>query len=328
MSWTAVATAAVNGVAPPTGGLVVVRDRCGRDEALYAVVVELERRGVTAVVDTAPDEVITRILRTATPHVIEHFGTHRAAMLERADGVITIGAQKPDFSGVDEEVLRAFLRARAVMGEVETRRRLPFLVVGVPTKRLADQLGRTITELDELVLPALAVPQEVLAEAIRHKTAELRGRHWVLESPGCRLTADRGERPLLSDDGHVSEVDRERGATTSNLPAGSIYSTVVEESVEGTVRLDDGVVLGFEAGRVVDGPSELMGERVSHIGIGLNPAARAMGWTLNDEHREGAVFLALGENRYLGGRNASTLNEDFLVSQPHLAERTGSVVTT
>lgn len=47
-------------------------------------------------------------------------------------------------------------------------------------------------------------------------------------------------------------------------------------------------------------------------GIGLNPHLRQpIGWTLVDEHVIGALFLALGENRYMGGQNASSLNHDF-----------------
>jgi leucyl aminopeptidase (aminopeptidase T) len=52
--------------------------------------------------------------------------------------------------------------------------------------------------------------------------------------------------------------------------------------------------------------------RVSHIGVGLNPHLRTpIGWTLVDEHIAGVLFLALGENRYMGGQNASSLNHDF-----------------
>jgi hypothetical protein len=44
----------------------------------------------------------------------------------------------------------------------------------------------------------------------------------------------------------------------------------------------------------------------------LNPDLHApIGWTLVDEHVAGTIFLALGENRYMGGHNASSLNIDF-----------------
>jgi hypothetical protein len=48
------------------------------------------------------------------------------------------------------------------------------------------------------------------------------------------------------------------------------------------------------------------------VGVGLNSAlGSALGWPLVDEHRRGAVPLALGENRYPDGRNASSLNLDL-----------------
>ena len=54
--------------------------------------------------------------------------------------------------------------------------------------------------------------------------------------------------------------------------------------------------------------------RISHIGVGLNPYLhRSIGWTLVDQHVYGSLFVALGENRYMGGRNASSLNVDFAV---------------
>jgi hypothetical protein len=48
------------------------------------------------------------------------------------------------------------------------------------------------------------------------------------------------------------------------------------------------------------------------VGLGLNPYLRQpIGWTLVDEHILGALFIAFGENRYMGGQNESSLNIDF-----------------
>jgi leucyl aminopeptidase (aminopeptidase T) len=53
-------------------------------------------------------------------------------------------------------------------------------------------------------------------------------------------------------------------------------------------------------------------DRISHVGVGLNPHLKSfIGWPLVDEHVHGALFVALGENRYLGGENESSLNIDF-----------------
>ena len=71
------------------------------------------------------------------------------------------------------------------------------------------------------------------------------------------LHLEHGDRMWLSDDGCIDEMDREQGAIVSNLPAGSIYTTVVEEKTRGTLWLAKAgaaidVVLHFDAGRIVE----------------------------------------------------------------------------
>ena len=82
--------------------------------------------------------------------------------------------------------------------------------------------------------------------------------------------------------------------------------------------MSDGTVLHFDSsGRVAGGA--YAGERVAHIGIAVNPlVGESIGWTIVDEHRPGAVFLALGENRYMGGGNESAVNVDLMPSSPTL----------
>jgi hypothetical protein len=91
---------------------------------------------------------------------------------------------------------------------------------------------------------------------------------------------------------------------------------VLEDRTRGEVELVDGSTLRFDdEGRVVDGTWG--GERVSHLGIARNPAVTGtIGWTIVDQHRPGAVFLALGENRYMGGENESAINVDLMLASP------------
>jgi leucyl aminopeptidase (aminopeptidase T) len=309
--WRQVAARAVDGIDPPPRGLVVVRDRCGRPEPLWAVTVELERRGVTALTEIVPDQVLVEVLATTPPERLEGWSRHRAALLESADGVVSIAATLPPLEHAPQQAAAAWLRGRAAMHAVEARRGLPLMVLAVPTARLARDLGRPLGQLDRAALPAMAAPLAELRADIAAALARVaEAEALVLETPGCRLVLHRGDRVWLSDDGQISPEDRARGAVVSNLPAGSVYTTVLEGRTEGSVRLSSvdrarDVVLTFRAGRV---------------GFGLNRRIPAeTGWSLLDHHRAGAVFLALGENRYMGGANASTLNEDFLVAQPTLS---------
>jgi leucyl aminopeptidase (aminopeptidase T) len=140
-----------------------------------------------------------------------------------------------------------------------------------------------------------------------------------------------GDRPWLTDDGLIDEADRARGAHVGNLPAGSVYTTVIEGATEGSLWLAQAggatdVVLHFHDGRVdrIEAAAGAEGlramfdrhsgepRRVSHIGLGLNPYLGApIGWTLVDEQARGCLLICFGENRYLGGENTSSLNVDF-----------------
>ncbi|MDH5362456.1 MAG: aminopeptidase, partial [Aigarchaeota archaeon] len=60
-------------------------------------------------------------------------------------------------------------------------------------------------------------------------------------------------------------------------------------------------------------------DRIGELGIGMNPSVkRAVGYTLTDEKIVGTVHMAIGENRFLGGRNDSDLHWDLIVAKPTL----------
>lgn len=341
--WIAVAARAAEAFEIEAGGLVVIRDRCGRSEIVDEVVIAFERRGITALIDPASDLVLERVLRATDPALLSSWATHRAAVLERADGVVSLGAGP--LPQVPQAALDQIQIARAVMEEVETRRALPFLAVAVPTDRLARLLGRKLDVPDTAVRTASSVPLHVTRRMIKTALSRAARDPLTVRTANCELRLRRGDRQWLTDDGHISAADRAAGAVVSNLPCGSIYTTVLEDSVEGTVRVPElagarDVVLTFTAGRVVaaEGPGaqavlpwlatfDAAAAQISHIGLALNPECPGdTGWTILDEHHAGAVFLALGENRYMGGANASTLNRD--IALPHATLLAGNVPLT
>jgi leucyl aminopeptidase (aminopeptidase T) len=214
-------------------------------------------------------------------------------------------------------------------------------VVALPTPHWAHALQLPYETLVGHLLPALLAPVHELQQEIERFLGALGGRSELVLSTGagCKLHLSQGERPWLKDDGVIDGDDRQRGAVVSNLPAGSAYTTVLESETTGDLWLPQAgeardLTLHFEQGRVVDiqagrGAQEFRdwlfshsGEpgRVSHIGVGLNPHLRCpIGWEVPvDEHVHGSIFLALGENRYMGGQNASDLNHDFVIHQASL----------
>jgi leucyl aminopeptidase (aminopeptidase T) len=203
----------------------------------------------------------------------------------------------------------------------------------------AQRLGVTLEELERILHDPIVAPLMDLQNAALRIQHKIEGENIVIRTGnGCALSMQHGGRPVLIDDGYIDDTDRERGAVVSNLPAGSVYTTVLEDTAEGALFLPQagdarGVTLHFAQGRVfkveaASGADEIeamfdghAGEsrRISHIGIGANPHLRKpIGWTLVDEHVWGALFIAFGENRYMGGQNESALNEDFALHDASL----------
>ena len=312
---------------------MAVRDRAGRPEALIAVLASLARHDLAPSLESMPDPLLRRILLEAP---IEHLATwdrHRTIEASRIDGALRLaGGDSPSFDGVDLARRSAWLQAVARVESVLEARRVPLVVVAVPTHQRASALGCDLAALDAAVLPAIAVDTDELLARVDALLAVVAASSGItIGSPGCELTMSTAGRAWIADAGTATADGK-----VVNLPAGSIYTTVVEDSVEGTIRLDElsgcaDVVLTFRAGRVASFAAgagdaraiEAMfatstGEpgRISHVGVGLNPRVGpgARGWVLVEENAAGSAYIALGENRYLGGANESSLNIDAIVT--------------
>jgi len=304
---------------PTARGSILVRDRCGRVEVVEAVVAECRRRGLEPAIERVDNERL-RALITETPvEELARWDADRHAESQRISALISLGGWPLNVDGLPPAALEAWAAAVGRAEAAIERRRVPTVVVAVPTAAVAAALGMSLAELDRSVLPSVGMSAADLCGTVAPLIESLvAGSAVELRTAAGVVTVQRGTRPLLVDDGVIDAADVAAGATVSNLPAGSVYWTVIEGETRGDVVLDDGSVLRFgDDGRVLDGP--YAGERVAHLGIASNPlVTRTIGWTIVDEHRPGAVFLALGENRYMGGSNESSINVDLLPASPTL----------
>jgi leucyl aminopeptidase (aminopeptidase T) len=333
-TWIAVAQRIVQGLDVQPSELIQVRDYAGRLEALQEVLLAIEVAGATPLVQLAPPGYMERLWAAAPHDYLANWDRHRQLWTQQADRTLVLGGPNRQVAGV-EEALALWAAAVDRLTQLEEGRRLPNLLVAIPTEHWAQQLGLTLADMDARLMPALALSADELQRHIQPVlSAASDGRQITIQSgAGHALHLSHGDRRWLSDDGHVDAQDRAAGATVSNLPSGSIYTTVVETATHGRLwlpRADEAtdVVLHFQGGRIISieaasGAESLValldrhtGEprRISHIGVGLNPGLRQpLGWTLVDEHVYGSLFIALGENRYMGGRNESSLNIDFSI---------------
>jgi len=302
---------------PTATGKVLIRDRAGHRVLVEMVAQECLARELIPLIERVSNSELRRVIGTSSPAELSGWDVERASVAAEIGGLIVLGGWRLDLAGLAPESVAAWAAAMGRVEAVIDSRRVPTVVVAVPTEDVATNLGLSMQSLEAHVMASILLSASELRAATdgvvnmlaRESSIELR-------TPGGSLFIERGTRPLLVDDGVVDAADVRIGATVSNLPAGSVYWTVLEEATRGRVELIDSTVLEFGPdGRVTTG--EFAGERVSHLGIATNPlVAGSIGWTIVDEHRPGAVFLALGENRYLGGANASAINVDLLPASP------------
>jgi leucyl aminopeptidase (aminopeptidase T) len=322
------------------GELINVRDFSGNKNALVEALLAIERVGATPLLQYMPSEYLERLLVEVPGETLAQWGQHRQAWMKQIDRVLVMAGAKPEFRSVGKESLDAWRQATYELEIIEESRHLPFLLVAIPTKKGAQQLGLTYEALEELLIPALEANKEELQNEIDGVLKVVWGckKITILSGNNHVLNMEHGDRTWLSDDGSIDEADQEQGAIVSNLPAGSIYTTVLEDKTTGSLWLPRAgeatdVVFHFAGGCIVDieaasGADLLVKEfanhtgeprRVSHIGVGLNPYLdHPIGWTIVDEHIYGNLFIALGENQYIGGKNDSSLNVDYALAEATL----------
>lgn len=332
--WDGLAARLVEGVGVRPGELVRIQDNSGRLDIVAATSLAVELAGGTPFVQLSPPWYLGRLLEGASREHLRDWDRHRATLTAQVHRMIHFAGDVVDFDAFPRPAFELWERAAARLSQVESGR--PLLVACVPTPARAAQQGLTTDELETVLLPALEVPAAVLRAEIDRVLRAVDGtRTLTLRTGHHELTMERGDRPWLADDGVIDDADVARGAIVSNLPAGSLYTTVLEDSVEGELSVPRmgsarGVLLRMSGGRVVDieadtGADDVRalfdrhsGEprRISHLGIGLNPAlTRSVGSVLVDEHLHGMGFVAFGDNTYLGGQNGSSLNVDYLLPQ-------------
>ena len=339
-NWKLIAHQIVTGVGVRPGEIIYLRDDVGRVDVVEEILLAIERQGATPWLEWHRSGYMERLWNEVSPERLAQWHTQRQKFLATADRIITLGSTHPNFERVNKEGFAAWQTAEQALTELEESRQLPYMLVGIPTAEKAAELGLSLAELEAHMLPALAVPtaelrlpiERILHHATHAQTLTIRT--GIEEQYTLTMQLAEG-RPWHSDDGFIDEQDRAQGAIVSNMPAGSIYTTVQEAATAGQVWLAQAgqardVLLSFGAdGRVAQvtaahGQEWLEGlfgrhtgepRRVGHIGIGLNPHLhRAIGWTLVDEHVRGTLFLSFGENRYMGGKNESSLNVDFALA--------------
>ena len=120
-----------------------------------------------------------------------------------------------------------------------------------------------------------------------------------------------------------------------NLPAGEVFTAPNEGKANGILIIDkygeygDNIKITIEDGYAVEihGSEKLEKEinklgkkarNIAELGIGTNPKAKVIGNVLEDEKVYGTVHIALGNNKFAGGRVNIPFHVDGIILKPTL----------
>ncbi|OUM98973.1 MAG: hypothetical protein BAA04_00305 [Firmicutes bacterium ZCTH02-B6] len=311
-----------------------------------ALAAAVRRAGAFAELNVTSDDLQLETLTTVPLEYLQQVPQHRLRWLEHVDAlIVTDSVADPRLAmSVPEERRRAAEAAAEAVQRHIFERGVRVLYVPYPTPAARAGMPITFANLWSMFWRAVDVDYEVMQQEAAALAAALEGAQEVrlLADNGTDLTLTIGDRPVLADDGVMSDDDVAQGDTAVNLPAGEVFVAPVEASVHGRAVIDfafrngqtmRGLELTVEQGRVTlvgtpqggcafreilamgHGDADVIGE----LGIGLNPGVeRLCGYGPTDEKRRGTVHLGLGENRYFGGANAADFHWDLFVERPTL----------
>lgn len=247
-------------------------------------------------------------------------------VLERADAAIFVLAPEPDQPALDEERYRAFRSHVATLRDRGRTGAIPAVRCDFPCRAFAERADMSLEEFTDAFYAACLRDWDEEARLMAPIAARLRESHELrVVAAGTDLKVEVDGRGWEVDDGHL------------NVPGGEIFTSPVEESVEGTIHFAvpsfppggavHGATIVFRGGAVVEARAEVGDDvlaralgvdagarRAGEFGIGCNRGIeRPMRSVLFDEKMAGTVHVALGSGfPKLGGRNTSDLHWDLV----------------
>ncbi len=286
------------------------------------------------------DEVMMRtFLRTASEEQINWIDPSQRLYYEQADVYIRVGAPQNTraMTNIDSKRMQQVRAARRELLNIRLGRSAKgeFKWVGTlfPTEGLAQEANMSLEEYEDFVYGACFCDHEdpaaewrKLSEMQQKKVDWLAGKKEVVcKGPNVDLTLSIEGRTFINSDGK------------RNMPSGEIFTSPVEESVNGWVRFTypsivggravSGIELKFQDGKVVeasaeqnedllyaqldtDAGSRYLGEFAIGTNFGIN---KFTGSILYDEKIGGTIHMAIGKGYpETGSKNDSAVHWDMI----------------
>jgi len=211
---------------------------------------------------------------------------------------------------------------------VAKKKRSVFIMLGHVTPERAQTYGFNFKRWQKSMMDSIAVSYSALTRFGKKVKAKLeKAKEVQIMSKGAKLTFQLEGRLAHVYDGVVDEEDMKMGSYDAVLPAGYVSVAPTETSVKGTVQFDlpvpqvglmvqglkwsfkGGKLTTYDAAKNIRTPKEWWQkahgdkDKLGTLTFGINPKAK-YGF-LNNSAVLGAVSIAIGDNRYIGGKNNS-----------------------
>ncbi len=215
-------------------------------------------------------------------------------------------------------------------------RKVRWLYFGWPIPGAAKSYGVPVPKFRRIFFNSIRASfSKKMLDLVKYYKEALTGKNEVriVDDAGTDLSFQITGRPLLVDDGIISDEDVKLGDVGLNIPSGETFVAPLETTANGTLKVEasavppfgkvKGLTLHFKEGRVEDFEA-VSGrdifrkfldantgdkDRIAEMGIGCNPGAEYTGGSIIiDEKIYRTVHIAVGNNTgaYHGTNKASS----------------------
>ncbi len=308
------------------GEMVLILAPPEAHDLVTAISAEVAKIGASCMVSMDSDEITKAYVENADEWTINLFPRHYAAAVNECDVLIGIASplDSMTLSSLSPEKLVARSRTRKPILDMVMDKKWCDTVH--PCEALAKQADMTLEDYRQFVYNSILIDWEDAS----HKIAMIKE----------RLGLHENIRILGQDTDLFAETNGRIWAVADgkhNMPCGEVYTSPVEDTVEGNIRFDipflyqgkiiEDVRLQFEKGIVVDFTSNQGEEtlkaiieadegasRLGEIAMGMNKGITK--YTMNmlfDEKMWGTIHCALGRAlKECNGTNESAIHVDMI----------------
>jgi aminopeptidase len=307
------------------------------------IAVECYKVGAPPMITVSSDYYVKKVYDEVDVKHLEKVHKHMLSLLNKLNVRISIEPlEDPNLlKDVSVAKLGANRKSSRLVYDKMLKKKIRWLYLGYPTEKMANAYGIDYKHLQEMFLQMLDIDYDKLSQRANKLKKKLEGKETIRLITGeNELTFSIKDRRINIDDGVIREENIAVGDLGLNLPSGEVFIAPVEDSANGTILFNcptyrhgkrmSNIRLTFRNGRIIDvkadeGEEAFKGilknatgacDRIAEFGIGLNPYAVPIGYTLTDEKIDKSIHIAIGENRGYGGKNRSSIHWDIVTLKP------------